>query len=188
MPVNLWCASRSASISALSLVKNLLKCSSSVSFMSLRPSLNTKVPLRLCAVKKNTLWTPFWWVLNKHGLRSHNLSCTNLPCRLHQSILAPITLVQWDVSQQGKPKATGHDSCRWVSLATVTCLELMPDFHQSSVIWIPPRRSFLRRGSTDANEKTLSNRDLLHDGGWHPLPSRAHPQAWNDTVKTAEAA
>lgn len=42
------------------------------------------------------------------------------------------------VRQRGEPKHTRHDSCRWVSLATVTCLELMPDFHQSFLIWIQP--------------------------------------------------
>ena len=130
--------------------------------------------------------TPFWCVLNKHGLRSYNLSQMNLPCKLYHSVfhLTSHWHRETHVAQRGEPKQTGHDSCRWVSLATVTRLELMPDFHPFSVIWVLPRRGVLKRGNTDANEKTLSNRDLLHDGGWHHLPSRAHPQAWNDTVET----
>lgn len=69
-PVNLWRASNSALCLVESLFEVILLCLFHV-FVS-----STEKSLHGCA---NTRRTPFWWALNKHGSRSHNLSCMNPP-------------------------------------------------------------------------------------------------------------
>lgn len=99
-------------------------------------------------------WTSFGWALNKHGWRSDDLRCMHLP---RQSVLrtsthrcgATFRQVRW---------TKRHTVCRRVSLATATFLEWLPDFHRFSCVWIQPRRGFLKRRNTDANEVRLSNR------------------------------
>lgn len=119
-------------------------------------------------------WASFGGALNKHGLRSDDLSCMNLP---RQSVLHRSTLWCWavfKVSEENQKAARAADGFPWQLLLFLNWCQI-----------------FTGSLLSDSNVGVVSWREEIQMLMWEESPTGVSPQlpeAWNDAVRTAEEA